>query len=245
MQINKNSGIPLYLQLKTWLIEQIDLGTYKPGDQIPTENELYNLLEISKGPIRQAIKELVIEGKLYFVRGIGTFVAHNKPDNWQIITSVSFSDALDNMGVSFTTQILEKKVISAKPDIASKLKVVPGTKVIYLKRLRFLEGDPSIIMVSYLIEKLVPELAKLDLIENSLYKSIANICNIQIMTQDRIMYIGYATNEEAKLLNIPKSSVVQRFEDLAYDSERVLIEYSNTVFRGDKSRFHLEISRKI
>ena len=37
IKINKFSPIPLYLQLKDSIIENIKNGIYQPGDKIPTE----------------------------------------------------------------------------------------------------------------------------------------------------------------------------------------------------------------
>lgn len=245
MQIDKNSSIPLYYQLKIWLKERINKGVYRPGDQIPTESDLCNQFNLSRGPVRQALKELINDGRLYLVRGMGTYVAEKATENWQVVTAVSFSEGLQQMGVSFTTKVLAKKTINAEPYVATKLKIVPNSNVIFLKRLRYLEGEPAILMVSFLIEKLVSNIIDIDFTNKSLYQVLDSACNVKIAAQDRTMYIGSANEEEARLLNIPKASAIQRFEDLAYDSRGVLVEYSNTAFRGDKSRFHLKITRKL
>lgn len=52
----------------------IEDGEWKPGDKIPSENELCDKFEVSRMTIRQAINNLVEQGYLYRKRGIGTFV---------------------------------------------------------------------------------------------------------------------------------------------------------------------------
>jgi DNA-binding GntR family transcriptional regulator len=54
--------------------EQVESGVWRPGDRIPTEQELCRLYSISRSPVRQALKELVYEGVLTRRPALGTFV---------------------------------------------------------------------------------------------------------------------------------------------------------------------------
>jgi len=84
MIIDKNSPIPQYYQLQTWLIEQIELGVFKPNDKIPTEEELVKTTSLARATVRQAINNLVNAGYLVRKRKLGTFVINrsaNKDKN--------------------------------------------------------------------------------------------------------------------------------------------------------------------
>jgi multiple sugar transport system substrate-binding protein len=72
--IDRNSPIPIYHQLKTLIREHIASGVWRPGDSIPTEHELCQLYDISRSPVRQALSELAREGILVRRPGRGTFV---------------------------------------------------------------------------------------------------------------------------------------------------------------------------
>ena len=78
IKINKFSPIPLYLQLKDSIIENIKNGIYQPGDKIPTEEEICNTCGISRSVIKQALSELVSEGYLMRYKSKGTYVKSNK-----------------------------------------------------------------------------------------------------------------------------------------------------------------------
>ena len=88
--INKFSPIPLYLQLKNSIKENIANGTFKPGDKIPTEEEICNTYRISRTVTKQALSELVSEGYLVRYKSKGTFVNSNKNTGFfhEIIKSV-------------------------------------------------------------------------------------------------------------------------------------------------------------
>ena len=75
MQIDRSSFVPIYHQLKTIVLEHIKKMKLKEGDKIPSENELCAKFQISRTPVRQAIRELVSEGFIYAEPGRGLFVA--------------------------------------------------------------------------------------------------------------------------------------------------------------------------
>lgn len=74
MIIDRNSPIPQYFQLQTWLIEQIEQGVFKKNDKIPTEEDLSRLTGLARATIRQAIQNLVNMGYLRRQKRLGTFV---------------------------------------------------------------------------------------------------------------------------------------------------------------------------
>jgi DNA-binding LacI/PurR family transcriptional regulator len=78
--IDRNSPIPQYFQLQTWLIEQIEQGVFKPDDKIPTEAELSQVTGLARATIRQAIQNLVNMGYLNRRRRLGTFVLKRRVD---------------------------------------------------------------------------------------------------------------------------------------------------------------------
>jgi ABC-type glycerol-3-phosphate transport system substrate-binding protein len=74
-RIDRSYPLPIYYQLKTLIKQRVDAGEWKPGEQIPTEEELCEYYGISRTPVRQALLELTREGVLTRTVGRGTFVA--------------------------------------------------------------------------------------------------------------------------------------------------------------------------
>ena len=62
--INRQLPIPLYYQVMLEIKHEIELGSLRPGDMIPTEVEIMKRYEISRATVRQAILQLVNEGYL-------------------------------------------------------------------------------------------------------------------------------------------------------------------------------------
>lgn len=68
------ANIPIYLQVKDLLIQQIITGVYPPGQKIPSVRELAEELTTNPRTIQNALKELIMSGILETHRGQGNFV---------------------------------------------------------------------------------------------------------------------------------------------------------------------------
>ena len=75
MEINRESGVPIYIQVKNKIIDDVKNGILKVGDKLPTERELSQRLKVSRNTISTAYDSLVSEGVLISYQGRGTFVA--------------------------------------------------------------------------------------------------------------------------------------------------------------------------
>lgn len=75
IQIDRQNGIPIYIQLKNQIKKMIEKGILVKGDKLPPERELAEKLKISRNRVSTAYKELEAEKVLYSQQGKGTFVA--------------------------------------------------------------------------------------------------------------------------------------------------------------------------
>jgi GntR family transcriptional regulator of arabinose operon len=72
--INKQSTTPFYQQLAAIIRKQVLYSELKPGDKLPSENELVQQYQISRSSVRQAIDILAAEGLVERVHGKGNFI---------------------------------------------------------------------------------------------------------------------------------------------------------------------------
>ena len=66
---------PLYQQIKALMVRELQAGTWRPGEAIPSETDLAGRFKVSQGTVRKAIDELATENLLVRRQGKGTFVA--------------------------------------------------------------------------------------------------------------------------------------------------------------------------
>lgn len=75
ISIDKKSSVPIYIQVKNQIMNEIKNGNLKIGDKMPTERELAKILNTSRNTISAAYNLLENEGVLVSYQGKGTFVA--------------------------------------------------------------------------------------------------------------------------------------------------------------------------
>jgi GntR family transcriptional regulator len=101
----KQNGIPLYHQLKEIFTDKIANGEWKPGETIPNELQLCEQYGISRGPVRQALDQLVREGLLSRKQGKGTVVLPPKIEP-QLGAFYSFTTLIQQRGMRPSTVML-------------------------------------------------------------------------------------------------------------------------------------------
>lgn len=75
MDIDTNSGIPVYIQIGEQIRILIRNGSLKAGDLMPTTRGLAVQLGINVNTVARVYRDLQSSGQLCLKRGIGTFVA--------------------------------------------------------------------------------------------------------------------------------------------------------------------------
>ena len=77
MQQLKIDKTPLYLQARQHLLALIEDGTFRPGEQLPSEADLAGQLGISRPTLREALQHLERQGLIVRKHGVGTFVSRH------------------------------------------------------------------------------------------------------------------------------------------------------------------------
>lgn len=85
-----------YQKLKAWIKENIDNGTFKPGDKLTSEPELVTMFGISRQTVRHATGDLVKQGLLIRKKGSGTYITETA------FTPVVFREKTMNIAVIST-----------------------------------------------------------------------------------------------------------------------------------------------
>jgi GntR family transcriptional regulator len=236
----KDSPLPLYYQLKEILKSQIERSELRPGEGIPSERELVEHYEISRPTVRQAINELVTEGLLTREQGRGTFVSTPKISQWFLESLSSFSEEMNMKGLTYSTKVLSVDTMAS----SSTLRAVFGTEYdqfYRVERLRYVEGKPVVLVTTYLPVALFPDLEKENLEVNSLYNIIQSKYRYRLDKATRVLEAIHAPEEDAKLLQINPSEVIQLIRTTGYLENDRAFEYSIARYRGDLSSFTVSL----
>lgn len=242
-RIDYSSPIPYYVQIKDIIRDLIERGEWKPGDVLPGEPELCHIFGVSRTVIRQALQELTYEGFLVRERGRGTFVAEPKISESLVQRLTGFYQDMADRGYPPVTQVLKQEIVPASPKIAAYLQVEPGTPLIQLDRLRFVKGEPIVLVSTFLPYALCPQVMHADFTRQSLYMFLERECGLFIVRGRRFIEAVTANEYEARLLGIPKGAPLLKLESVSYLEGGKPIEYYYALHRADRSRFEVELVR--
>ncbi len=241
-KLDRGIPVPLYYQLKEILLKYIERNEMKTGEPIPSEVELMAMFNISRPTVRQAVTELVNLGYLKKVRGKGTFVA--KPKIKQEFTQriISFNDEMLMKGLTPSTTVLEAGCLPADEAIGERLRLELKEEVFHLKRLRFIDDEPIVVADSFIPIGRFPGLENEDFATNSLYGIFRSKYNTRIKRVVRSVEVMVAGKHDARLLNTEKDQdPIHLFESVAFDQSHIPVEYTISRYRGDRSKFIIEI----
>lgn len=79
MKIKLSGGNrPIYKQIVEQVLAQIKDGSLKPGDRLPTERELSAQLQIARGTVQKAYRELSDNNIIEVIQGSGSYIYNDK-----------------------------------------------------------------------------------------------------------------------------------------------------------------------
>jgi GntR family transcriptional regulator len=211
------------------------------GDAIPSERQLGIDLGVSRLTVRAALDEHVREGYLVRRRGAGTYVA--EPKVAKGININSFSDDMRERGMQPASRTLDLSVIPAGARLGRILHVSPAEPVVAVKRLRLADGEPMAIELLHVRQALVPGMTASDLEQNSFYDLLASRYDLSIIGGSQTIEPTVTNEEESAALGVPLHSPAFLFERTSRDDSGRIVEFVQSVYRGDRYRIVTELSR--
>ena len=239
--IDRKSYIPLYVQVKDALKDQIDSGAALPGAQLPGEPELCRIFDVSRTVIRQALRDMELEGLIVRQKGRGTFVAEPKLREGLFQELTGFYEDMAGKGRPPVSQVLTQEIIPATRKVGGFLKLKQGAPVVHIDRLRFVDGEPLVLVSTYLPAARCPGLVDVDFARRSLYEYLATAYGIVIARGHRVLEAVPAGEYEAGLLQVKKGAPLILLDSVSYLADGSPIEYYHALHRGDRSRFEVEL----
>jgi GntR family transcriptional regulator len=237
--LDRHSPMPLYQQLNDVLADAIREGQVAPGDQLPSENELIALFNVSRYVVRQTLNLLGRQGLIITQRGRGSFVAPKKIDK-PIDVLGSYHAVMKHAGMDVDVRILTKKIIRPPEEIASRLALSPNRKVLMLERIAYLGETPLNILVAYIAVGKASEKQLLDFSGSSLYEYLARTCDIHLTCSHNVIEVIFSGADESRLLNIQRGGVLMQITGVSCEQDNTPIEYSRVIYPVQFFRLEFE-----
>lgn len=241
--IDRDLPVPAYYQIELDLKERIARGEWKVDEQIPSEAKLSQYYAVSRITLRQALAELEKDGVIRKCRGKGAFICENPvPFVHSLNYALVSADKLGNRPYNITAETLTLRIPEHPTDeVLTQLQVSHPNGVVYLKRLFYLNEAPIAVGRSWLRSSLVPGLENDGLIENQLATTLSTRYGVTVERIDDCLEVVRPTNSECQLLGISYDCPLILVRGTSYTADNTPVEYSNTLWLGDRVRFNLTL----
>ena len=240
--LSRSGPLPLYHQLKTVILREIEAGRWAPDAQLPTEDELARRFKVSKITVRQALRDLAAEGFIRREQGRGTFVERRRLQQGPRELT-SFTVEMHRHGLAPASTVLEQGIVPATREVAIALAIEPGTPVFRLQRLRLADRQPMGIQTACLPSHLVPGIGETTFGDASLYDVLQTRYGLHLASARETYCVRMMHRDEAALLRVPVRSPAMTAERITLLAEGQPFEYVQSVMRGDRYKVVIDLTR--
>jgi GntR family histidine utilization transcriptional repressor len=152
---------PRYQQLKELIITRISSGELQARDRVPSENELVELMQVSRMTANRALRELTDEGYVERVAGRGTYVADQRSRS-HVLEVQNIADEISRRGHAYSCDVLRQSRQHARGEVAKALSVGQGVDVFHLLLVHFENGLPIQVEDRHVIADFAPDCLEQD-----------------------------------------------------------------------------------
>ena len=207
---------PLYRQIKALILQALESGEWRPGQAIPSEQELAARFSVSQGTVRKAIDEMAADNLLVRKQGKGTYVAsHNDPRAlFRFLRLVPVDGELS----SPQSIPLDCWRAKAGQEASRMLAIEPGAPIIIVRRLLKFASKPVVIDEIYLPGEVFQGLTAETLQgwNGSLYSLFESRFGVRmIRAQERIRAVA-ADRGASEALKVPEGTPLLSVERVTY-----------------------------
>lgn len=130
-----------YIRIVEALRAEIAAGRLKPGDRIPSENELVAAFGVSRMTANRAVRELALEGLVTRAAGSGSFVARRRLE----LSLLRVPDIVEQIRAesgAYAAKVVERQAVPAVAEVAAALEMATGETVLHTLIVHLSAGQP-------------------------------------------------------------------------------------------------------
>ncbi|MFJ4185550.1 GntR family transcriptional regulator [Kitasatospora sp. NPDC089509] len=228
------------------MASQIRSGVVAPGTAIPSEAELMERYGVASGTVRKAVAELRTTQLIETHHGRGSFVRSRPPvqrkssDRFRrahrLAGKAAYLTEAEQSGGKPSVNVLFVGPVDAPEEIAERLNVPAGSKVLARKRRYFRDGTPTEEATSYLpwdVVKDIPETFAENPGGGGIYARLEEHGHTLAEFTETVRARLATKAETAALALSPGSPVIRIVRDAATDAGRV-VEVCDAVMAADQ-----------
>ncbi|TDB63419.1 GntR family transcriptional regulator [Arundinibacter roseus] len=221
-----------YQRLYALLKSQIQVGQFKEGDLLPSENELSTKHKIARMTVRRALTELSNEGYIQKIKGKGSLVSASRKS----LGLLSFKGFSEVVGTEFEAKTMMLRAPHAMPwPDRFFYKLSPKeqeTGCITFERVRFVDQYPVLLEHSFLPNHGLDTFCSEPLLDGSFFKTLSVRYQIDVISYEQDIRAVVADEVIAFLLKVkpltPLVQIYRRYHTSVPDYYLYSLLFANT-----------------
>lgn len=230
--LSSSAQAPKYYRLSEALL--VVINGLAAGSPIPPERVLCDQYGVSRTTVRQALRELVHEGRLYRLQGKGTFVAH--PKLVHTIQLTGHTEDMEARGMRPGSRLIGTSHMPAGREQAEALGLAEGAELVKIERLRLADGEPMAAETVFLDAARFPDIDRRIAHSRSLYQLLREGYGVRFASGEETIESSLATSEEAALLGTLVGAPMLLLVRRTWDDLGEPVEFVQSLYRGDRYR---------
>lgn len=234
----KEKKMSLGRKARESILEYIRENKLSADDMLPSEAALVEMLGVSRHTVREALALLEQEKVIYKIQGKGTFV--NKPPI-QIESGLekleSITEIIRKFGYNPGTKWVSIEERQPTQDMAEKLALSPGEKVVTFKRIRTASGKMAAFLIDTVPKKMLGQQVPEKMPDESMFKYFKENYNIIIEYAISDIMPAFPTKEMIDLLKVKKNQLFLLLHQIHYDKDGHAVFYSMDYFNPEVFKF--------
>jgi GntR family transcriptional regulator len=235
-------GIPLHKQISDWLREQIEEGSLKKNEKLPSENEMSDTFDVSRVTVRRALQTLENEQLIYRCQGLGSFVSDHRTHQ-SFAQLKDFNEELSGSGLQASSKVISLGQEKVSEEIASFLNIKENSIVVKLERVRLGNGQPIACDVTWLPVFYGQLIEGFDLEETTIFKILENEFEIPIEKGCYRLGATVADETRSSHLEVEEHTPLLLINRISYTIGDKPIYFQKRYYRNDKIVFEVRTQR--
>ncbi len=221
-------------EIRNFIIEQ----KMDAGDFLPSENEFCQLLGISRGTLREAMRLLEEEGSVLRKQGVGTIISHHaSPIQSTLDINEGNTEMIQGKGMQPGTLDARFEELPANKLVAKELRLKPGDSVMVLTRIRTADDTPVAYTIDYLPTSIVTVEMANTFQDQSLYQYLEDELGFQLTNSLLRLVPKKANKQIANVLEIKVGTPLMLLLQTDTDINQSPVVYSEEYFVGHRFEF--------
>jgi len=238
--VRRQNGVALWRQIADRIRSAIASGDYNDTGKVPPEIVLAAQFGVNRHTVRSALAALAQEGIVQAVQGRGTLILRKERLNFPISRRTRFNQGIGDQAREKEGILLASSEEAATSDLATRLQLPIGTRLIRLETLRKADRRPVSCATAWFPAERFAGIAEAYRDSGSITTAFAVVGLPDYVRASTEITAVHADSDDLSSLELSPGAIVLVTRALNTDPDGVPVQYAVSRFSADAVQFTIE-----